>query len=292
MGIYDRGAAASDDFMKYIMGVLAAAKKTPMNAREAANTPPLFRPLPVDPNALPIRSPITGQMTPVTRQYSPVQVGGARAAIAAPVVAGGYGANALLNDAPASGQAPVDYGMSDAQYRFKDLPGYDEEGRPQVGDKESYGLSDDAYRQLADLATSAGKSDAAYRAERPQRPVSTAAAAPAAAANAADPSFMGRLFGGQDFQSNNRAVVSRPQGPMSDGAPQRATLNWGDSDNAADFFRADKAMQGLRKNNEEFVGMASGGAANGSSSKSSGSGRDAAIHKALEIIHNLLMQRR
>ena len=289
MGIREMGAAASDDFMKYIMGVLAAAKKTPMNAREAANTPAMFRPSPVDPSALPIRNPVTGQMTPVPRQYSTGQVAGSRAAIAAPVVAGGYGANALLDDAPASRQAPVDYGMSDAQYRFRDLPGYGEESRPQVGDKESYGLSDDAYRQLADLATSAGKSDAAYRAERPQRPVSTAAAAPAAAA---EPSLRDRLFGGQDFQSNNRAVVSRPQGSMPDGAPQRATLNWGDSGSAADFFRADKAMQGLRKNDEEFVGMASGGAANGSSSKSSGSGRDAAIHKALDIIHNLLMQRR
>jgi hypothetical protein len=125
-----------------------------------------------------------------------------------------------------------------------------------------------------------------------QRRPSTPAPAASAPAASADPSFMSRLFGGPDFQSNSQAVVSRPQGPMSDGAPQRATLNWGDSDNAADFFRADKAMQGLRKNDEEFVGMASGGAANGSSSKAAGSGRDAAIYKALEIIHHMMVNRR
>ena len=93
------------------------------------------------------------------------------------------------------------------------------------------------------------------------------------------------LFSGRDFQSTGQRVVERPQ----DG--QRATLNWGDADNAADFARADKAMQSLRKNEEEFEGRASGGAANGRSNKPS-SGRDAALHKALEIIQSLLMHRR
>ena len=182
--------------------------------------------------------------------------------------------------------APVDYGMSDAAYREAD--------RPQVGDRESYGLSDDAYRQIFDLARSAGKSDAEYRAERPQRPAFTASAAPAApAAAAAEPSLRDRLFGGQDFQSNNQAVVSRTQGAMpGTGSQQRATLNFGDSGSAADFFRADKAMQGLLRDKEEFVGMASGGAANGSSNKAAGSGRDAAIYKALEIIHHMMVNRR
>ena len=93
------------------------------------------------------------------------------------------------------------------------------------------------------------------------------------------------LFSGRDFQSTGQRVVERPQ----DG--QRATLNWGDADNAADFARADKAMQSLRKNEEEFEGRASGGAANGRSNKPS-NGRDAALHKALEIIQSLLMHRR
>jgi hypothetical protein len=274
--------------MKYIMAVLAAAKKTPMNAREAANTPAMFRPRPVDPTALPLRNPVTGQMMPVPRQYSPVQVGGSRAAIVAPVVAGGYGANALLNDAPVS--RPVnDYSKGDDEYKGYMVNDYskgdDEYKSFMASSPANFGMTRDKFTNLPGYE---GEGVPAAR-PAPQRRPSAPDAAPAAAA---EPSLRDRLFGGQDFQSNNRAVVSRPQGPMPDGAPQRATLNWGDSGSAADFFRADKAMQGLRKNDEEFVGMASGGAANGSSSKSSGGGRDAAIHKALEIIHNLLMQRR
>jgi hypothetical protein len=69
-------------------------------------------------------------------------------------------------------------------------------------------------------------------------------------------------------------------------------LNFGDSENAADFFRADKAMQELQRNKEDFVGMASGGAANGSSNKAAGSGKEAAIYKALEIIHHMMVNRR
>ena len=281
MGIRERGVAASDDFMRYVMGVLAAAKKTPMNAREAAATPPLLRPQPVSPNALPLRDPVTGQMIAVPRQYSPGQVAGSRAAIVAPVVAGGYGANALLDDAPVSRPPPSSLG-SDIMF---DRPGLPDDAlggfAPSYGNDlmpDRPGLPDDTL----------GGTPIPAAPRRPSAPQS----APQSAAAAADPSLMSRLFSGPDYQSNNQAVVSRPQGPMSDGSPQRTTLNWGDSGSAADFFRADKAMQELRRNNEDFVGMASGGAANGSSNKSSGSGRDAAIHKALEIIHSLLMQRR
>jgi hypothetical protein len=288
MGIREMGTAASDDFMKYIMGVLAAAKRTPMNAREAADAPAMLRPI-RDPSAFPLRDPATGRMMPVPfSQYSPGQVVGSRAAIAAPVVAGGYGANELLNDAPVS--RPVnDYSKGDDEYKGYMVNDYskgdDEYKSFMASSPANSGMTRDKFTNLPGYE---GEGTPAAR-PAPQRRPSAPDAAPAAAA---EPSLRDRLFGGQDFQSNNRAVVSRPQGPMPDGAPQRATLNWGDSGSAADFFRADKAMQGLRKNDEEFVGMASGGAANGSSSKSSGGGRDAAIHKALEIIHNLLMQRR
>lgn len=150
--------------------------------------------------------------------------------------------------------SPASFGMT--RDKFINLPGYEGEGGP------------------------------AARPAPQRRP--SVSEAPAAAA--AEPSLRDRLFGGQDFQSNNRAVVSRPQGQMPDGAPQRATLNWGDSGSAADFFRADKAMQGLLRDKEEFVGMASGGAANGSNRSASG-GKDAAIHKALEIIHHMMVNR-
>jgi hypothetical protein len=274
---------------------MSAAKNAPRSAPK--DIPSMLRPTtPTNPLNTVVRDPVSGRMVS-TMGYSPTQIAASRAGVATGAGAAGaatYGALPTLDSFlppraegdPAGAinrsNAPVDYGLSDAEYREAD--------RPQVGDRESYGLSDDAYRQIFDLAKSAGKSDAEYRAERPQRPAFTAAAAPAAAA-AAEPSLRDRIFGGQDFQSNNQAVVSRPQDPMADGSPQRTMLNFGDSNNAADFFRADKAMQELQRNKEDFVGMASGGAANGSNGKAS-NGRDAALHKALEIIHHMMVNRR
>jgi hypothetical protein len=84
--------------------------------------------------------------------------------------------------------------------------------------------------------------------------------------------FLGRMFSGDDYQSNNQRVVK-------DNA-----VNWGDRDNAADFFRADAARMAMEKKAaEEGEGKAKGGAV---------AGKDAAIHKALEIIHHLLTRGR
>jgi len=133
-------------------------------------------------------------------------------------------------------------------------PGY---GPPQMGDKESYGISDAAYRQLDDLASSAGKSDAEYRAEPPQR------IAPSSA--------------------NIPMPTPRPSsGPSSQELFQRYNdaMQRDDSGQAALFAEADKAMR---------EGRASGGSA-GKMSSGAG-GKDAAIHKALEIIHHLLTRR-
>lgn len=82
-----------------------------------------------------------------------------------------------------------------------------------------------------------------------------------------DEGILSKIFSGGDYQSNNQ-LVSKPMG----GAP----INWGNSDNAADFFRADKAMMAQRQADE---GMKRGGAANG---------KPDSVHKALEIIHHLL----
>ncbi len=68
--------------------------------------------------------------------------------------------------------------------------------------------------------------------------------------------FMQRLLGGPDYQSNNMPVVAQPQGPMGremQGAPMpmqakpmtAQDINWGNPENAADFFRADRALQNL-----------------------------------------------
>jgi len=228
--------------------------------------------------------------------YSPTQIAASRAGVATGAGAAGaatYGALPTLDSFlprraegdPAAAinrsNAPVDYGLSDAEYR--------EENKPSLFEPASNpGLSDydDLYKSL--MAAPQREGPASTGSTRSVPASAPAASAPAAAA---DPSFMSRLFGGPDFQSNNQAVVSGLKGPMSDGAPQRTMLNFGDSNNAADFFRADKAMQELQRNKEDFVGMASGGAANGSNGKAS-NGRDAALHKALEIIHHMMVNRR
>lgn len=112
----------------------------------------------------------------------------------------------------------------------------------------------------------------------PVKPAAAQAAAPAAQSG----NFFTRMFSGPDVQSTGQQVVQRMQGPMAQGQERpTARLNWGDRDSAADFFRADKARQELEKSGEAFTGMKRGGSAGGS-------GKDAALHKALEIIHHML----
>ena len=77
--------------------------------------------------------------------------------------------------------------------------------------------------------------------------------------------------------------------------PQRPKeIYWGDPDRASDFFRASKQMQEYEKNDTPFIGrsglasdpdnMKRGGTAKG------GMNRDAVVHKALEIIHHMLLR--
>jgi hypothetical protein len=121
----------------------------------------------------------------------------------------------------------------------------------------------------------------------PNRPAAPPAKPAAAAAPAAAPAQGGNFFsnlfkGGPDVQSNNQLLVQRQQGPMQPGQERATTkLNWGDRDSAADFFRADQARQALEKSGEAFTGMKRGGAAQAP-------GKDAALHKALEIIHHMI----
>jgi hypothetical protein len=63
---------------------------------------------------------------------------------------------------------------------------------------------------------------------------------------------------------------------------QNGKINWGDSDSAADFFRADRA----RMETPDAPGMNRGGAANGKLDKNE------AIHRALDIISHLVGHRR
>jgi hypothetical protein len=101
-----------------------------------------------------------------------------------------------------------------------------------------------------------------------------------AALDAAPQSFLGRIFSGEDYQSSN-ALASDPRlAGYNARVVQDGKVNWGNSDNAADFFRADAARMAMEKKAaEEGEGKAKGGAV---------AGKDAALHKALEIIHHLL----
>ena len=52
----------------------------------------------------------------------------------------------------------------------------------------------------------------------------------------------------KNYQSNSMPVLMQPQGPMKGGATMQPSINWGDANDAADFFRADalrRQMPGL-----------------------------------------------
>lgn len=121
------------------------------------------------------------------------------------------------------------------------------------------------------------------RSQAAQRQAPAAPAASSSAAPTSTGSFLSNLFkSGPEVQSTGQQVVQRMQGPMAQGQDRPTTrLNWGDSDSAADFIRADKARQELEKSGEAFTGLKRGGAAQAP-------GKDAALHKALEIIHHML----
>lgn len=59
----------------------------------------------------------------------------------------------------------------------------------------------------------------------------------------AAPGIFSRIFSGENYQSNAMPVVMAPQGPDMTGAPLPQTVNWGNPESAADFFRAAAAAQ-------------------------------------------------
>ena len=79
-------------------------------------------------------------------------------------------------------------------------------------------------------------------ASAPVAPIQSATSTTAPAVPAA-PSIFSRIFSGEDYQSNAMPVVMAPQGPGMTGAPLPQTVNWGDPENAADYFRAAAAAQ-------------------------------------------------
>ena len=93
-------------------------------------------------------------------------------------------------------------------------------------------------------------------------------------------SFMSRFFGGPEYQSTGERVVK--EGGQG--------VNFGSGESAADFFRADRELRKQRPEMFERQAEARGGAPKPVSS--GGGGKDAALHKALEIIHHLLTRGR
>jgi hypothetical protein len=76
-------------------------------------------------------------------------------------------------------------------------------------------------------------------------------------APAREQGFFEKLFKGPQFQSNNMPVNAMPQGPMpGTGATMPSYINYGDPNNAADFFRADALLQ---QQNPGFFGLLGGG---------------------------------
>jgi len=110
----------------------------------------------------------------------------------------------------------------------------------------------------------------------PRRPIGVGAPMPPRRPEApAAESVLRRIFSGQDYQSNSRPVV------------ENRRVNWGDSENAADFFRADRAARelGTLPPVERASGGQVGQTGQGGQNKPH---KDAALVKALEIIERLM----
>ena len=109
-----------------------------------------------------------------------------------------------------------------------------------------------------------------------------------------------KIFGGPQQQGSGGQLLQR----SGDG---RTTVNWGDRDSAADFFRADQAMRKLQAEKQDFEGRSGSDidyvnrmAASQQNAKAVPEGKakggsvdtkptkEAMLHKALEIIHHMI----
>ena len=135
-----------------------------------------------------------------------------------------------------------------------------------------------------------------------QRPEYTSGNAPAqqrpAPAPAGGGSFLDKIFSGKDYQSSGGQLQQQQGG--------NRVLNWGDSDNAADFFRADAMRKRMEDQKQQFTGESgsdidyrnrmaasqaeSEGKARGGAAQQKPS-KEAMLHKSLEIIHHMIKNR-
>jgi len=120
----------------------------------------------------------------------------------------------------------------------------------------------------------------------------------APAAPAGGGSFLDKIFSGKDYQSSGGQLQQQQGG--------NRVLNWGDSDNAADFFRADAMRKRMEDQKQQFTGESgsdidyrnrmaasqaeSEGKARGGAAEQKPS-KEAMLHKSLEIIHHMIKNR-
>jgi len=115
--------------------------------------------------------------------------------------------------------------------------------------------------------------------------------------------WLSRLFSGPQYQGSGGQLLQRS-------GEGRTTLNWGDPDSAANYFRAEQAMRKLQNDKQDFEGRsgpdieyvnrmaasqqntkgvpegkASGGTVDHKPTK------EAMLHKALEIIHHMIQHK-
>ena len=187
--------------------------------------------------------------------------------------------NMQANQPPAAGSDQVPAGYT---------PNYDDFHRmfppTPVQTAPQTDISDFSNLDFVPPASSRG--DRAYTAVNTARQVAARAPAPAAISSStsapapAQPQSGGlfsRIFSGPDYQSTGD-TVAKPGGGV----------NWGSSENAADFFRAARLAQQLQDqqnasgSSDDAQPRASGGKVDKKPSK------EAMLHKSLEIIHHML----
>lgn len=122
--------------------------------------------------------------------------------------------------------------------------------------------------------------ETAKNAAQKAAPVARTQAAPAAQSQSGGlSSLLKSIFSGdgREYQSNRDTLYRGPQNKPTG-------VNWGNPDQAADFWRASKAMQTLPKEDQPPITEKRGGRVSKSNEHS------AILHKALEIIHHMALK--
>jgi hypothetical protein len=192
----------------------------------------------------------------------------------------------------AQGRLRID-DMDEAAFRAARSGTNAQRGQIPVADADSitagYDLVPTQRRQIP--AADADSITAGYNLSSQRPPAVMGGNAPAAPAGGG--SFLDKIFSGKDYQSSGGLLQQKQDG--------NRVLNWGDSDSAADFFRADAMKRRLEDQQQQFTGrsgsdidyenrMAGEGKARGGAAEQRPS-KEAMLHKSLEIIHHMIKNR-